>query len=305
MIKHSVHLFNSLKSEARIQDYLALCKLKVVAVMLITALVGMLLASETVPSISVMSIALIGIALVTSSGAAINHVMDQKIDKAMQRTKWRPLPQGKVSSSQALLFAMVIGATGLYLLIVFINPLTAFLSLISLIGYAFIYTVWLKRATPQNIVVGGLAGAAPPLLGWTAVSGTVNADSLLLVLIIFAWTPPHFWALCLARKKDYAKAKVPMLPITHGEEYTKLHIVLYSVLLVLTTVLPFLTQMSGLVYLLLVSILNLRFLHWAIKVYKDVKNSQMGMFKYSIKYVMLLFIALLVDHYVSVFIALG
>jgi len=305
MIKHSVHLFNSLKSEARIQDYLALCKLKVVAVMLITALVGMLLASEAVPSISVMSIALIGIALVTSSGAAINHVMDQKIDKAMQRTKWRPLPQGKVSSSQALLFAMVIGATGLYLLIVFINPLTAFLSLISLIGYAFVYTVWLKRATPQNIVVGGLAGAAPPLLGWTAVSGTINADSLLLVLIIFAWTPPHFWALCLARKKDYAKAKVPMLPITHGEEYTKLHIVLYSVLLVLTTVLPFLTQMSGLVYLILVSILNLRFLHWALKVYKDVKNSQMGMFKYSIKYVMLLFIALLVDHYVSLHIALG
>jgi protoheme IX farnesyltransferase len=300
-----MHLLNSLKSEAKIQDYLALCKLKVVAVMLITALVGMLLASETVPSILVMSIALIGIALVTSSGAAINHVMDQKIDKAMQRTKWRPLPQGKVSSSQALLFAMVIGATGLYLLIVFINPLTAFLSLISLIGYAFIYTVWLKRATPQNIVVGGLAGAAPPLLGWTAVSGTVSADSLLLVLIIFAWTPPHFWALCLARKNDYAKAEVPMLPITHGEEYTKLHIVLYSVLLVLTTVLPFLTQMSGLVYLLLVSILNLRFLHWAMKVYKDVKNSQMGMFKYSIKYVMLLFLALLVDHYVSVFIALG
>ena len=305
MIKHSVHLFNSLKSEARIQDYLALCKLKVVAVMLITALVGMLLASEAVPSISVMIIALIGIALVTSSGAAINHVMDQKIDKAMQRTKWRPLPQGKVSSSQALLFALVIGVTGLYLLTVFINPLTAFLSLISLIGYAFVYTVWLKRATPQNIVVGGLAGAAPPLLGWTSISGVISADSLLLVLIIFAWTPPHFWALCLARKNDYAKAKVPMLPITHGEEYTKLHIVLYSVLLVLTTVLPFLTQMSGLVYLLLVSILNLRFLHWAMKVYKDVKNSQMGMFKYSIKYVMLLFLALLVDHYVSVFIALG
>jgi len=305
MIKHSVHLFNSLKSEARIQDYLALCKLKVVAVMLITALVGMLLASEAIPSISVMSIALIGIALVTSSGAAINHVMDQKIDKAMQRTKWRPLPQGKVSSSQALLFAMVIGVTGLYLLTVFINPLTAFLSLISLIGYAFVYTVWLKRATPQNIVVGGLAGAAPPLLGWTSISGVISADSLLLVLIIFAWTPPHFWALCLARKNDYAKAKVPMLPITHGEEYTKLHIVLYSVLLVLTTVLPFLTQMSGLVYLLLVSILNLRFLHWALKVYKDVKNSQMGMFKYSIKYVMLLFFALLVDHYVSVYIALG
>ena len=178
MIKHSVHLFNSLKSEARIQDYLALCKLKVVAVMLITALVGMLLASEAIPSISVMSIALIGIALVTSSGAAINHVMDQKIDKAMQRTKWRPLPQGKVSSSQALLFAMVIGVTGLYLLTVFINPLTAFLSLISLIGYAFVYTVWLKRATPQNIVVGGLAGAAPPLLGWTSISGVISADKI-------------------------------------------------------------------------------------------------------------------------------
>jgi len=305
MIKHSMHYLKGFSSEAKIQDYLALCKLKVVAVMLITALVGMLLASESLPGLSVMVIALIGIALVTSSGAAINHVMDQKIDKAMQRTKWRPLPQGKVSSSQALLFALTIGVIGIYLLAVYINPLTAWLSLFSLIGYAFIYTVWLKRATPQNIVVGGLAGAAPPLLGWTSISGTVSADSLLLVLIIFAWTPPHFWALCLARKNDYAKAEVPMLPITHGEGYTKLHIILYSVLLVLTTVLPFLTQMSGVVYLLLVSLLNIRFLHWALKVYKDVKNSQMGMFKYSIKYLMLLFLALLADHYVSLFISLG
>ena len=301
-MKYPLLFMKKFKTQATIQDYLALCKLKVVAVMLITSLVGMLLASSEFPALSTMFIALLGIALVTSSGAAINHVMDQKIDSAMQRTKWRPLPQGKVSGHQALLFALIIGLIGLYLLAVFINPLTAWLSLFSLIGYAFIYTVWLKRATPQNIVVGGLAGAAPSLLGWTAISASVTADSLLLVLIIFAWTPPHFWALCLARKKDYAKAAVPMLPITHGERYTKLHIILYSVLLVLTTVLPFLTQMSGVVYLLLVTLLNIRFLHWSIKVYCDVKNSQMGMFRYSISYLMLLFLALLVDHYFSLYI---
>ena len=289
-------------TQPKIADYLALCKLKVVAVMLITSLVGMLLASDSFPSLWTVAIGLTGIALVTSAGAAINHVMDEKIDSAMQRTKMRPLPQGKVSATQAMLFALIIGATGIYLLGAYINAITAWLTMFSLIGYAFIYTVWLKRATPQNIVVGGLAGAAPPLLGWTAVSGEITSDSLLLVLIIFAWTPPHFWALCLARKKDYAKADIPMLPITHGDRYTKLHIVLYSVLLVLTTVLPFLTQMSGVVYLALVTLLNIRFLQWAVRVYCDVQNSQMAMFKYSIKYVMLLFLALLIDHYASLFI---
>ncbi|NQZ31654.1 MAG: protoheme IX farnesyltransferase [Oceanospirillaceae bacterium] len=289
-------------TQTKIADYLALCKLKVVAVMLITSLVGMLLASDSFPSLWTVAIGLTGIALVTSAGAAINHVMDEKIDSAMQRTKMRPLPQGKVSATQAMLFALIIGATGIYLLGAYINAITAWLTMFSLIGYAFIYTVWLKRATPQNIVVGGLAGAAPPLLGWTAVSGEITSDSLLLVLIIFAWTPPHFWALCLARKKDYAKADIPMLPITHGDRYTKLHIVLYSVLLVLTTVLPFLTQMSGVVYLALVTLLNIRFLQWAVRVYCDVQNSQMAMFKYSIKYVMLLFLALLIDHYASLFI---
>ena len=289
-------------TQTKIADYLALCKLIVVAVMLITSLVGMLLASDSFPSLWTVAIGLTGIALVTSAGAAINHVMDEKIDSAMQRTKMRPLPQGKVSATQAMLFALIIGATGIYLLGAYINAITAWLTMFSLIGYAFIYTVWLKRATPQNIVVGGLAGAAPPLLGWTAVSGEITSDSLLLVLIIFAWTPPHFWALCLARKKDYAKADIPMLPITHGDRYTKLHIVLYSVLLVLTTVLPFLTQMSGVVYLALVTLLNIRFLQWAVRVYCDVQNSQMAMFKYSIKYVMLLFLALLIDHYASLFI---
>ena len=297
MLKQNLSTVSPLNTELRIADFLALCKLKVVAVMLITSLVGMLLASELVPSLSTMLIGLLGIGLVTSSGAAINHVMDQKIDQAMARTQWRPLPQGKVSSQQALIFALAIGAIGLYLLAAFINPLTAWLTLFSLVGYAVVYTVWLKRATPQNIVVGGIAGAAPPLLGWTAVTGEVTANSLLLVLIIFAWTPPHFWALCLARKKDYAKADIPMLPITHGDRYTKLHIVLYSVIMVLTTVLPFLTGMAGLLYLILVSGLNLRFLHWSYKVYKDVKNSQMDMFRYSISYLMLLFAALLADHY--------
>ncbi|MCJ8341155.1 MAG: heme o synthase [Pseudomonadales bacterium] len=297
MLKQNLSTVSPLNTELRIADFLALCKLKVVAVMLITSLVGMLLASELVPSLSTMLIGLLGIGLVTSSGAAINHVMDQKIDQAMARTQWRPLPQGKVSSQQALIFALAIGAIGLYLLAAFINPLTAWLTLFSLVGYAVVYTVWLKRATPQNIVVGGIAGAAPPLLGWTAVSGEVTANSLLLVLIIFAWTPPHFWALCLARKKDYAKADIPMLPITHGERYTKLHIVLYSVIMVLTTILPFLTGMAGLLYLILVSGLNIRFLQWSYRVYKDVKNSQMDMFRYSISYLMLLFAALLADHY--------
>jgi protoheme IX farnesyltransferase len=283
--------------DVKLADFLELCKLKVVALMLLTALVGMLLATESVPSLSIMTLGLIGIALVTSSGAAINHVMDQKIDEAMLRTKWRPLPQGKVSSQQAIIFALAIGAIGIYILAVYINLLTAWLTFFSLVGYAVIYTVWLKRATPQNIVVGGLAGAAPPLLGWTAISGEITADSLLLVLIIFAWTPPHFWALCLARKNDYAKAGVPMLPVTHGDSYTKLHIILYSVLMVLTTVLPFLTAMSGLIYLILVSVLNIRFLYWAVKVYQDVKDSQMAMFRYSITYLMLLFAALLIDHY--------
>lgn len=297
MLKQNLLITRSLSKEATYLDYLALCKLKVVLVMLITAFVGMLLAANELPSLVTITIALTGIALATSSGAAINHVMDQEIDRAMMRTRCRPLPQGKVSSKQALIFALTIGVIGIGMLAVFINPLTAWLTFLSLVGYAYIYTVWLKRATPQNIVVGGIAGASPPLLGWTSVSGQVTADSLLLVLIIFAWTPPHFWALCLARKKEYAKANIPMLPITHGDEYTKLHIVLYSVLMVLTTTLPFLTGMSGLIYLVLVSAINLRFMHWVYKVYKDVSNSQMAMFRYSINYIMLLFCILLIDHY--------
>jgi protoheme IX farnesyltransferase len=303
MVKDKLLMFREIGTTQKISDYLELCKLKVVAVMLLTSFVGMLLASEQLPSILIISVALLGIALATSSGAAINHVMDQKIDEAMARTRWRPLPQGKVTSQQALIFAFAIGSLGISLLSFFVNPLTAWLTLLSLIGYAFIYTVWLKRATPQNIVVGGIAGAAPPLLGWTAVSGEITADSLLLVVIIFAWTPPHFWALCLARKNDYAKAGVPMLPITHGERYTKLHILLYSVILVLSTLLPFLTAMSGVVYLILVSVLNIRFLQWAIRVLKDVADSQMAMFRYSISYLMLLFAALLIDHYFYIFIA--
>ncbi len=303
MAKEKTLVFKDTQSTQKISDYLELCKLKVVAVMLLTSFVGMLLASEQLPSILIIGVGLLGIALATSSGAAINHVMDQKIDEAMARTRWRPLPQGKVTSQQALIFAFAIGSLGIALLSFFVNPLTAWLTLLSLIGYAFIYTVWLKRATPQNIVVGGIAGAAPPLLGWTAVSGEVTADSLLLVVIIFAWTPPHFWALCLARKNDYAKAGVPMLPITHGERYTKLHILLYSVILVLTTLLPFLTAMSGVVYLVLVSVLNVRFLQWSVRVLRDVAGSQMAMFRYSISYLMLLFAALLIDHYFYIFIA--
>lgn len=290
---------SALLTKWQLNDYLALCKLKVVAVMLITALVGMLLASDLSPQWGVILIALAGIGLATSAGAAINHVMDRKIDAKMMRTRLRPLPQGRIDTPDALRFALVIALLGVGLLYVVINPLTAWLTLFSLIGYAVVYTVWLKRATPQNIVVGGLAGAAPPLLGWTAISGEVTADGLLLVLIVFAWTPPHFWALCLARKKEYAKAGVPMLPITHGDAYTRLHIVLYSWILILVTALPFLSQMSGVVYLMLVSGLNMRFLHWAYKVYRGIRGSQMAMFHYSISYIMLLFLALLVDHYLT------
>lgn len=284
------------------QDYLGLCKLKVVAVMLLTAFVGMCLAVPQLPALSTLFWGLTGIGLASCSAAAVNHVVDSHIDEKMSRTRHRPLPQGKITHQQALLFAAAIGVAGIASLVVFINPLTAWLTLASLIGYAVIYSMWLKRATPQNIVIGGVAGAAPPLLGWVAVTGSLEPNSLLLMLIIFAWTPPHFWALCLARKADYQKAGIPMLPITHGEAYTKLHIILYTLLMVATTAFPFLTQMSGELYLIGVVLLNLRFMHWAWKVYNsDDKKIAMGMFRYSITYIMLLFVVLLIDHYYAFF----
>ncbi|MDO6563863.1 heme o synthase [Amphritea sp. 1_MG-2023] len=281
------------------RDYLELCKPRVVAVMLLTAVVGMCLASSSFPPLTIVISATLGIGLMASGAAAVNHVMDQNIDAKMARTQRRPLPQGKISETRALLFASCLSLSGIAVLIIGTNLLTAWLTLGALIGYALIYTMLLKRATPLNIVIGGIAGAAPPLLGWVAVTGQIEPDSLLLMLIIFAWTPPHFWALCLHKKEDYARAGVPMLPVTHGEQYTRLQILLYTVLMVLTTLFPFMTGMSGLVYLIGVTLLNLRFMQWAVRVFLAKEHAApMAMFWYSVKYIMWLFVVLLVDHYI-------
>ncbi len=281
------------------RDYLELCKPRVVAVMLLTAIVGMCLATPEFPPVMTVISATLGIGLMAAGAAAVNHVMDRNIDAKMARTHRRPLPQGTIDENRALLFAAFLALTGITVLILWTNLLTAWLTLGALIGYALIYTMLLKRATPLNIVIGGIAGAAPPLLGWVAVTGQVEPDSLLLVLIIFAWTPPHFWALCIHKKDDYARAGVPMLPVTHGEQYTRLQIVLYTVLMVLTTLFPYMTGMSGLIYLIGVTLLNLRFCQWAVRVYraKDAA-APMAMFWFSVKYIMWLFVVLLVDHYV-------
>jgi len=281
------------------RDYLVLCKPKVVVVMLITAAVGMFLAVPELPPISKVILGLVGIGMAAGSAAAVNHIMDRKIDEKMARTKRRPLPQGKLSPLQALLFAAVLGITGIAILVVWVNALTAWLTVAALMGYAVVYTVWLKRATPQNIVIGGIAGAAPPLLGWTAITASVEPNALLLVLIIFAWTPPHFWALCIARKDDYAKAGIPMLPVTHGVSYTRLQILLYSLLMVATTLFPVMTGMSGVIYLVLVLALNAKFLYRVADLWREPSQSPMLLFKYSINYIMLLFVGLLVDHYMT------
>ncbi|TCK02254.1 heme o synthase [Marinobacterium mangrovicola] len=282
------------------RDYLALCKLRVVAVMLLTLVVGMCLATPELPSLALLLLTNIGVGLAAASAAAVNHVLDQSIDARMARTARRPLPQGKVTPLQAVVFAASLGVAGITVLALTVNPLTAWLTLGSLIGYAFVYTAFLKRATPQNIVIGGVAGAAPPLIGWVAVTGQVTADGLLLMLIIFAWTPPHFWALCIARKDDYARAGVPMLPITHGESFTRLQILLYTLLTVLLTLLPYFIGLSGLIYLVCVLILDARLLYWAWRLYsaREVADP-MKMFRFSILYIMALFAILLVDHYLK------
>ncbi|BBB27629.1 heme o synthase [Amphritea japonica] len=281
------------------RDYLELCKPRVVAVMLLTAVVGMCLATPELPPIATVVSATLGIGLMAAGAAAVNHVMDRNIDAKMARTHRRPLPQGKIDATKALIFAGMLSLSGVVVLVVWTNVLTAWLTLGALIGYAVVYTMVLKRATPLNIVIGGIAGAAPPLLGWVAVTGRIESDSLLLVLIIFAWTPPHFWALCIHKKDDYARAGIPMLPVTHGEAYTRLHIMLYSVLMVLTTLFPFMTGMSGVIYLMGVTLLNLRFIQWAVRVYRGSdRAAPIAMFWFSVKYIMWLFAVLLVDHYV-------
>ncbi|EEF79745.1 heme o synthase [Methylophaga thiooxydans] len=279
------------------KDYLALCKPKVVLLMLITALVGAFIATPGWPNIGQLLIAVIGIGACAASGATINNMIDHQLDAKMARTRHRATASGIVSPVQALAFALALAVSGMLLLWFLVNPLTAWLTLFALIGYAVIYTLFLKRATPQNITIGGLAGAMPPLLGWTAVTGQVDPNALLLVLIIFAWTPPHFWALALHKKDEYAKADVPMLPVTHGDAFTRIQIALYSLLLLGCTLLPFVTGMSGLIYLTGILILNSRqfYLLWQLF---DKKNTQAPyrLFKFSILYLLWLFLLILVDH---------
>ena len=282
-----------------LKSYYTLCKPNVVYMMLITAVVGMLLAQETVPSISYMFIALLGIALCSGSAAAINQVIDRNADASMNRTDKRPLPQGDISPLHASIFALVIGLLGSIILYVFVNTLTMYLTIASLIGYAFVYTVYLKRATPQNIVIGGLAGAAPPLLGWVSITNSIDLYSLLLVLIIFIWTPPHFWALAIYRKDEYAKESIPMLPVTHGVAFTKLQIVLYTIILFLVSLLPYIVLMSGVIYLVSAFILSSIFLYYSIKLYLGEGDEYaMKTFTYSIYYIFLIFVALLTDHFI-------
>jgi protoheme IX farnesyltransferase len=286
------------QSSADWRDYMELCKPRVVMLMLLTVVVGMYLAAPGWIDISLVGVTLVGIGLCAGSAAAINHLVDRRIDAIMARTKKRPIARGRVSVPQALCFAVTIGSLGLILLFFYVNPLTAVLSFITLIGYAGIYTGYLKRATSQNIVIGGLAGAAPPLLGWTAVTNQLAPQALLLVLIIFTWTPPHFWALAIYRFEEYQHAQIPMLPVTHGVHYTKLNIYLYTILLLVVSVLPFIIGMSGLIYLVGALGLGARFLFWAHKLYRSERPLvAMQTFKFSIIYLMLLFVFLLIDHY--------
>jgi protoheme IX farnesyltransferase len=286
--------------------YFELCKPKVVALIVFTAVVGMFLATPGFPPIGILIAATVGIALASGSAAAVNHLLDQRIDAVMVRTRNRPLPQGDLGTMQVLIFAVVLAVLSMLMLFIFVNPLTAVLTFVSLIGYAIIYTAWLKRATPQNIVIGGAAGAAPPLLGWTAVTNSVDPGAIILFLIIFVWTPPHFWALAIHRRLDYAAVDVPMLPVTHGVKYTRWHILFYTILLVMVTLLPYLTGMSDLLYLAGVSVLNIGFLWYAWRLLVDVESIEaealpMQTFGYSVIYLMVLFIFLLADHYLQNF----
>jgi protoheme IX farnesyltransferase len=282
--------------------YLELTKPKVVALITFTAIVGTLLSSPGLPPLGALVWGNLGIALAAGCAATINHVLDRRIDEQMARTRARPLPTGSLTETNALVFAAVLGVTSMALLAFLVNLLTAALTFLSLIGYAVIYTVWLKRATSQNIVIGGAAGAAPPVLGWAAVTNSIDANALLLFLIIFVWTPPHFWALAIARRDEYARAGIPMLPVTHGLAYARLQVLLYTVLLTLVTLLPYLTRMSGLIYLVAALILNAGFLYHALALKITAREElPMRVFRFSVNYLMWLFAALLVDHYLPAF----
>ena len=284
---------------ARWPDFLELTKPRVVALMLITALIGMCMAVPGFVPWEPLILGNLGIGLCAGAAAAINHVVDERIDQKMSRTTNRPVATGRVSQTEALIFAALLAVLGAVLLAWTINVLTAVLTVASLVGYAFIYTMFLKRATPQNIVIGGLAGAAPPLLGWTAVTGEIHAHGPSLVLIIFAWTPPHFWALAIHRKEEYAAVGIPMLPVTHGNRFTALHILLYTILMFLITLLPFATLLSGWIYLVSAVVLGVIFLYWSIEILRERNpKAPMETFKYSINYLLLLFVAMLADHWI-------
>jgi heme o synthase len=286
---------------SRWRDYLELTKPKVTLLIVFTAIVGMVLAAPGWVPLTPLIFGSIGIAMASGSAAAFNHILDRRIDGQMRRTRGRPLPTGHMQERHAVAFAVLLGVMSMLVLWTGVNRLTAVLTFCSLIGYAIVYTLWLKRATPQNIVIGGAAGAAPPVLGWAAVTGTVDPQALLLFLIVFTWTPPHFWALAIARRDDYAKVGIPMLPVTHGIPYTRHQILLYTILLILTTLLPFLAGMSGLIYLAAALALNARFLYFVLALNQGQRvDLPMRTFRFSINYLMLLFAALILDHYLNI-----
>ncbi len=282
----------------RLNQYYDLTKPRVVSLIIFTAVVGMFLSTPGLVPLHTLALGTLGIGLAAAAGAVVNQILDQRYDHIMARTRARPLPTGQVDTPHALAFALALGALSMIILMQGVNSLTAILTFISLIGYAVVYTVFLKHWTPQNIVIGGAAGAAPPVLGWAAVNGSINGDALLLFLIIFCWTPPHFWALALYRKQDYANAGIPMLPVTHGDKFTRLHIVLYTVLLAAVSVMPFATKMSGWIYLLGAILLNGRFVFYALCLYRTYSDAlARKMFGFSIQYLAMLFALMLIDHY--------
>jgi len=289
---------NQSGTKADFSSFFALCKPRVTALIVFTAIIGMFLATPGMVPWNILLAATVGIAMASGAAAAFNHLVEQKIDAKMARTRGRPLPTGQINSKQTFIFATIVALVGLFILYFFVNSLTMWLTFATFLGYAVVYTVFLKPATPLNIVIGGLSGAMPPALGWAAVTGVVSAEAWILVLIIFAWTPPHFWALALYRREEYAKSGLPMLPVTHGEMYTRLHILLYTIILVAVTLIPFAMRMSGIIYLVSVLILDAIFMGYAIKLYKTYSDElAKSTFKYSILYLMLLFLALVIDHY--------
>ncbi len=283
---------------ASLKSFLTMCKPRVTMLIVFTAMIGMFLATPNMVPLHIFLAASIGIGMASGAAAVFNCLVEQTIDAKMARTRGRPLPTGQVTSRQTFIFATILASMGLAILYIIVNPLTMWLTLATFVGYAIIYTVFLKPSTPLNIVIGGLSGAMPPALGWAAVTGTVPAQAWILVLIIFAWTPPHFWALALYRREEYAKSGLPMLPVTHGEMFTRLHILLYTIILVAVTLIPFAMRMSGLIYLGSAILLNAAFMAYAIGLYRKYSDAlARSMFKFSILYLTLLFAALLVDHY--------